>query len=179
MLSFCDQIQPQLLVDILVSVSRRHPDLPMFDSPDWQATAMAALPPEKQQRRWRPALSSSKPRHGHSLLNSKARHNKGRVTARRPRTVAANTAPKKSPLKRSRLAQEVDNDQENVQGNGVEEEDVEVENPPPPMWPQPGEGLYAKLALETDDRSLLADDNDEEAFSHFLVNKMGRQVDPV
>lgn len=46
----------------------------------------------------------------------------------------------------------------------------------PPTWPRAGEGLYAKLPAEDEDREFLADDNDEEAFSHFMVDKMGKQM---
>ncbi|KAF4814027.1 SWM histone demethylase complex subunit phf1 [Colletotrichum tropicale] len=35
LLSFSEQIKPGLLVDILVSVSKKQPDLPIFRSPDW------------------------------------------------------------------------------------------------------------------------------------------------
>ncbi|KAK2728149.1 phd finger domain-containing protein [Colletotrichum kahawae] len=35
LLSFSERIKPGLLVDILVSVVKKHPDLPIFRSPDW------------------------------------------------------------------------------------------------------------------------------------------------
>ena len=59
---------------------------------------------------------------------------------------------------------------------GEEEEEEEEEEVLPPAWPKPGEGLYAKLLPETEDRQFLVDQNDGEAFSHFAVDKMGRQI---
>ncbi|KAF4123902.1 PHD finger protein [Geosmithia morbida] len=190
-LSFCDQLKPQLLVDIMVSVSKRHPDLPMFNSPDWEvaASASASITEQQKKRQQQQLLHrrrsplGSRSRHGHSLLNSKARQNRGRVTTtRRPMNIATKKNKVKSPLKRSHLAHEVDKGQENEdegEDDEEEEEDEEVDVLPE-TWPRPGEGMYAKIAPETDDGSLLADANDEEAFSQFFVNKMGRQmVDPV
>lgn len=50
----------------------------------------------------------------------------------------------------------------------------------PATWAKAGEGLYSKLPPETEDRSLLKDENDEESFSHFFVDGAGRQImDPV
>ncbi|KAF4581043.1 hypothetical protein GQ602_007180 [Ophiocordyceps camponoti-floridani] len=46
----------------------------------------------------------------------------------------------------------------------------------PTTWPRAGQGLYAKLASEKEDGALLVDDDDEEAFSHFLVDEFGKQV---
>lgn len=52
-----------------------------------------------------------------------------------------------------------------------EEEEEDVEEPyddaPPPTWPRPGHGLYAKLPPEDEDRSYLDDDNVDVAFAHF------------
>ncbi|KAI9171492.1 Succinate--hydroxymethylglutarate CoA-transferase [Paramyrothecium foliicola] len=104
-LSFCDQLEPQLLVDILVSVSKKHPNLPMFDSPDWDRRLPSA--------------------------------DRGRVSG------------------------------EITYG----EEDTL-----PPTWRKAGEGLYAKLAPEVDDRAFLVDENDEESFSQFMVDREGKQI---
>lgn len=160
LLSFCDQLKPQLLVDIMVSVSKRHPDLPMFNSPDWDADIPEQRIPKTHHKR---SQMPGRSRHGPSLLNSKA---KQKIKGNIPRAAI------KKPLKRSRLAEEV---------VVAEEPQIEVdEDAPPPTWPKPGEGLYAKLVPETEDNAFLADSNDEEAFSHFMVDKMGRQiVDPV
>lgn len=146
-LSFCDQLKPQLLVDVLVSVSRRHPDLPMFSSPDWESQTSGALRPNPNL-----AGRSSKSegsRNSHSLINSKAR-NKQKAT--------------KKILKRTRVI-EVSTD--------VQDEDDDVL---PSTWPKAGAGLYSKLPPETEDRELLADENDEESFSHFMVDNVGKQV---
>lgn len=62
-LSLCDQLKPQLLVDVLVSVSKKHPNLPIFNSPDWESQ----LPSPARPFSTRPP--HEKPRHGHVLLN--------------------------------------------------------------------------------------------------------------
>ena len=59
----------------------------------------------------------------------------------------------------------------------ADEEDAYAEDETlPPTWPKAGEGLYAKLPPETEDRALLMDENDDEAFSQFLVDKFGKPV---
>jgi hypothetical protein len=158
LLSFCDQLRPQLLVDVLVSISKRHPDLPMFDSPDWDKTTPRQSSSAKSHQKKVPA---GRPPHGRSLLNSKAKQ-KIKNTIAKPSNV-------KRVQKRSQLAEEL-----------VPELLEEPEDGPPPKWPQPGQGLYMKLVPEVEDRLILADENDEEAFSHFMVDKLGRQIiDPV
>lgn len=161
LLSFCDQLRPQLLVDVMVSISKRHPDLPMFNSPDWDKTSARHSASSKSLAAQRKA-AAGRPPHGRSLLNSKA---KQKIKSS---TIAKNPSVKRL-QKRSQLAEEM-----------VAEPLEEVEDGPPPKWPKPGEGLYMKLVPEVDDRVFLADENDEEAFSHFMVDKLGRQIiDPV
>ncbi|KAG8350753.1 hypothetical protein FVEN_g11111 [Fusarium venenatum] len=143
-LSFCDQLKPNLLADILVSVSKRHPDLPMFDSPEWESQLSNTSRPVKASKH------DEKPRHGHVLLNKAAKH-KQKTT--------------KKILKRTRVIE--------VITSAPEEDNVNVL---PPTWAKAGEGLYSKLLPETEDRSILMDDNDEESFSHFLVDRAGRQI---
>lgn len=60
----------------------------------------------------------------------------------------------------------------------VEEESpsTDYQDALPPLWPKAGEGLYAKLCPEDEDRAFLLDENDEEAFSHFGVDKFGKQI---
>ena len=135
-LSFCDELKPRLLADVLVSVSRRHPDLPIFDSPNWSGGASL----------------SDKARHGHILLNPKAR--------RRHRNA-------KKALRRMIFAR--------TENEPAQVDDVEDE-PMPSTWPKAGEGLYAKLAPETDDRSCLMDDGDGESFSQFMVDRAGKPI---
>ena len=173
LLSFCDQLRPQLLVDIMVSVSKRHPDLPMFSTPDWDADIAEPSIPKSFHKR-----PGGRTRHGPSLLNSKA---KQKIKGNAVRALA------KKPHKRSRLAEEMlVEEPQHAQGQSSREAGVaagpaeEDEYPLPPTWPKAGEGLYAKLVAETQDRTFLADGNDEGAFSHFMVDKMGRQIiDPV
>ncbi|CAG7561528.1 unnamed protein product [Fusarium equiseti] len=147
-LSFCDQMKPNLLLDILVSVSKRHPDLPIFDSPDWESQLLNGPRPTKTSKH------DEKPRHGHVLTN-KANKPKQKTT--------------KKILKRTRVIE--------VITSAPEEDNVNVL---PATWARAGEGLYSKLPPETEDRSLLKDENDEESFSHFFVDGAGRQImDPV
>ncbi|KEY74097.1 hypothetical protein S7711_05349 [Stachybotrys chartarum IBT 7711] len=146
-LSFCDQLQPQLLADILVSVSKRHPDLPIFDSPDWEAQLKGTSRSNPSTN----ALASSKSRQ--SLHPTKPKQKSKAV---------------KKLLKPSRTAEA----QEEVQ--------PEAEDALPATWRRAGEGLYARLVPEVEDRKFLVDDNDEEAFSQFMVDKLGKQiVEPV
>ncbi|KAI8684232.1 hypothetical protein NCS57_00089100 [Fusarium keratoplasticum] len=142
-LSLCDQLKPNLLVDILVSVSKRHPDLPMFDSPDWEAQLATPFRVHKLSKH------EEKPRHGHVIISSKAR-SKHKTT--------------KKILKRTRVIEVI---------TTAPEEDEDIL---PPTWAKAGEGLYAKLPPETEDRSLLMDENDEESFSHFSVDGFGKQI---
>ncbi|KAJ3523159.1 hypothetical protein NM208_g12561 [Fusarium decemcellulare] len=144
-LSLCDQLKPNLLADVLVSVSKRHPDLPIFDSPDWETQLSGARRVHKASRH------DERPRHGHVLIP-------GRV---RPKKTT------KKILKRTRVIEVVTTAQE--------DQDVL-----PETWAKAGEGLYSKLPPETEDRGLLMDENDEESFSHFLVDGLGKQiVEPV
>ncbi|KAM0427538.1 hypothetical protein ACHAPT_007498 [Fusarium lateritium] len=142
-LSLCDQLKPNLLVDVLVSVSKRHPDLPMFDSPDWEAQLASPFRVQKASKH------EEKPRHGHVLINSKAK-SKHKTT--------------KKILKRTRVIEVI---------TTAPEDDEDVL---PPTWAKAGEGLYSKLLPETEDRSLLMDENDEESFSHFSVDGFGKQI---
>lgn len=134
-------MEPQLLVDMLVSVSRRHPELPIFDAPDWAASCSRAALAKPVVRR--PRVQQ---RLRHVLHASKAKHR-----VKRPRKEA-------------------------TAGDVVEEVIYLEEDAVPTTWPTAGEGLYAQLIPEVEDRKFLVEENDEEAFSHFMVDKMGRQI---
>ncbi|KAF4336282.1 hypothetical protein FBEOM_9834 [Fusarium beomiforme] len=142
-LSLCDQLKPNLLVDVLVSISKRHPDMPMFDSPDWDSQVLNTTRSAKSKH-------DEKPRHGHVLVNKAAKP--------KPKTT-------KKILKRTRVIE--------VITSAPEEDNVDIL---PPTWAKAGQGLYSKLLPETEDRLLLMDENDEESFSHFLVDGAGRQI---
>ncbi|OAA71613.1 hypothetical protein ISF_02164 [Cordyceps fumosorosea ARSEF 2679] len=156
-LSFCDQLEPQLLVDVFVSVAKRHPGLPIFDSPDWekkvreQEAANAAALDVAQAR----ARAHQRPRHGHTLLNPRMRQRrKGvRKVVIKFTTTATTESAGKTVV--------------------VQEEETEDEEVLPPTWPRAGEGLYATLPPEDKDTLYLADEGDDEAFSHFLVDGLG------
>ncbi|UNI21157.1 hypothetical protein JDV02_007172 [Purpureocillium takamizusanense] len=192
-LSLCDQLKPQLLVDILVSVSKKHPDLPIFDDPEWRenlpgATAAAAAAAAAPSRPRVTAGAKPRARHGHTLLHPKAGTHKvkgsrkvlKRITVVRPKKEPGlgGTAP---PTARPEAAGAGGQDAAAGEAGGGEgEEEVVAEEEEmdalPPTWPKAGEGLYAKLPPESEDRLLLEDDNDEEAFSHFMVDKGGKQM---
>lgn len=182
LLSFCDQLRPQLLIDVMVSVSKRHPDLLMFSSPDWNASEsrLAATPSSSKAAAAAAAHASSRkanipagrPPHGRSLLNSKA---KQKIKSG---SIAKQQALKR-PAKRPQLpGYTVEDDAAATAAAAADDGDVENvdEDAPPPTWPKPGDGFYIKLAPEINDRLFLADENDEEAFSHFMVDKVGRQI---
>ncbi|RFU74123.1 hypothetical protein TARUN_8123 [Trichoderma arundinaceum] len=147
-LSFCDQLKPQLLVDIMVSVARKHPDLPIFDSPDWNAEAMSAIS-ARTKHSHQSSRSTNRPRHGHTVLEPRPKH-KHKVS-RKTIKITSITQTEESPV-------------------------MDYRDSLPPMWPKAGEGMYAKLSPEDEDRAFLLDENDEEAFSHFEVDKFGKQI---
>ncbi|KAK7226104.1 hypothetical protein V2G26_014107 [Clonostachys chloroleuca] len=152
-LSFCDQLQPQLIVDIMVSVSKKHPNLPMFASPDWHEPFSDPSAPGKIAKR-----GSARASHGRSLLNSKAKQKIKNTGSARNGT--KRQAKKLAPTVEDMPLQLTNNEEDTL----------------PPAWPRAGQGMYAKLVPEVEDRSLLKDDNDEGAFSHFMVSNMGKQI---
>ncbi|KAJ3473478.1 hypothetical protein NLG97_g10285 [Lecanicillium saksenae] len=153
-LSFSEQLNPQLLVDLFVSVAKRHPELPIFDAPDWeekvreQEAIKAAAYAAAQAR----ARAHQRPRHGHTLLNPRMRQKRKGV--RKIVKIAATTESAEKTIV-------------------VQEEESEEEELLPPTWPKAGEGLYAQLAPEDEDTLYLADEGDDEAFSHFMVDGLG------
>ncbi|KAL7925153.1 hypothetical protein ACQKWADRAFT_242878 [Trichoderma austrokoningii] len=149
-LSFCDQLKPQLLVDIMVSVAKKHPDLPIFDSPNWNAEALKSVTTTKIKHSHQIARSNTtRPRHGHTIVESRTK-NKHKISK-----------------KTVKIAPVIHVEEPSLIDDG---------DSLPPMWPKAGQGLYAKLSPEDEDREFLLDDNDEEAFSHFGVDKFGKQI---
>lgn len=160
-LSFCDQLQPRLLVDIMVSVSKKHPDLPMFDSADWQMS-LHNSPDSHTESIKAVARPTGTSRHGHTVISSKARQRQKNA---------------KRALRRLILAQNDDDARPAEEEGENEDEEAEAEEDAlPPAWPKAGEGLYSKLPLETEDRTFLTDDNDDESFSQFMVDKAGKPI---
>ncbi|KAK1625489.1 hypothetical protein BDP81DRAFT_452940 [Colletotrichum phormii] len=139
LLLFSEQIHTGLLVDVLASVSKKHPDLPIFGSPDWAEPKVRHQQQPRRQQDHRPA---SKP--------SKQRSKTGGVRK------ILKTAP-------TGAADQAAADAE------------DAEDALPDSWPKAGHGLYARLGPEKDD-PMMYDDNDEEAFSHFMVDKFGKQI---
>ncbi|KYK58592.1 hypothetical protein DCS_05609 [Drechmeria coniospora] len=160
-LSLCDQLKPQLLVDVLVSVTKKHPDLPIFDDPEWKSLLPGATP--TTARLQSSTNAKARARHGHAVLDAKAASRKVKGSRKVLKRVTV--------LQKSAATTAPDNESD----AGVSRVG-EVEVSLPPTWPKPGEGLYSKLPPETDDRRFLEDDDDDEAFSHFMVDKFGNQL---
>ena len=151
-LSLCDKVKPHLLIDVMVSISKKHPDLPIFNSPDWESQVPSAQRSTSNINS-AGAKNEQRSRYGPSLVNSKAKN--------RPKKT-------KKILKRTRVLEVMTDFPDG-------EEDVL-----PPNWAKANEGMYAKIAPETEDRAFLLDENDEESFSQFLVDSFGKQiVEPV
>lgn len=154
-LSFADQLEPQLLVDLIVSVSKRHPKLPLFDAPDWEAkvrereTAKALALAAAQAR----ARAHQRPRHGHTLLNPRMRQKRNGVRKVVKITTTTTEAAGKTVV--------------------VQEEESEEEELLPPTWRKAGEGLYDMLPPEDENTLYLADEGDDEYFNHFMVDVLG------
>ncbi|KAF4512484.1 hypothetical protein G6O67_001619 [Ophiocordyceps sinensis] len=153
-LSFCDQLKPQLLADVLVSVSRKHPELPIFDDPDWKANLPGRAAHPKSNSTSQSVRMSGQPRHGLALLNAK----ESRRPQGRPR-LTKQTAVAEAEVAQAEIAVGYGGDLSH-----------------PPTWPKAGQGLYAQLPPEDEDREFLVDDNDEEAFSHFMVDAVGKPM---
>ncbi|PHH80527.1 hypothetical protein CDD82_1695 [Ophiocordyceps australis] len=161
-LSFCDQLEPHLLVDMLVSASKRHPDLPIFDCPDWRSKLPSAAPSSIVASP-RPL---GRPRHGHRLNVAKVpRKPKGRRRVQN-RTVMVKASDGEAGQDGQPKVVEV-----------VEVGEEEVQDSLPPTWPKAGEGLYSGLlSPDNDPGAFMVDQDDEEAFSHFMVEEVGKQM---
>ncbi|KAG6036642.1 hypothetical protein E4U41_005582 [Claviceps citrina] len=201
-LSFCDQLHPQLLVDVMVSVSKKHPDLPMFDSPDWQKSLhdAHAAPSSRNEPLIKTEPRPTEPprpttttttttgtaaRHGHTAVNTKARQRqRNSKTAVRRLVLAQNEEeapllpPPPPPEEEEQQQQGQEKEQEEEAENEEEKEKKEEAEKEslPPSWPKAGEGLYSKLPPETEDRAILIDDDDGESFSQFMVDKAGKPI---
>ncbi|CRK17369.1 hypothetical protein BN1723_002926 [Verticillium longisporum] len=134
LLLFSDAVKDGLLIDVLVSMSNKHPNLPLFNHPDW---AVALTTP------------ASLPR----LAPPKVRQPAKPVTKR----------PKTSAIRKVQETETI--------------ADQPDEEPLPGIWPEAGIGLYSKLPPELPDPILLGQ-NDEEAFSGFMIDRNGRPVEP-
>ncbi|KAG6098521.1 hypothetical protein E4U30_007905 [Claviceps sp. LM220 group G6] len=171
LLSFCDRLRPQLLVDVMVSVSKKHADLPMFDSPDWQKTLHGPLSSQTESiiKAESRLVGRVTPRHGHTAVNPRARHRQKNAKKALRRLLLAQTTD--DVLSAGLKAENMDGD---AGGAGVA--DKAQKDALPPFWPKAGEGLYAKLPLETEDRRFLIDANDDDAFSQFMLDRAGKPV---
>ncbi|PHH71422.1 hypothetical protein CDD80_5292 [Ophiocordyceps camponoti-rufipedis] len=162
-LALCGRLKPRLLVDVLVSISKKHPDLPLFDHPAWRKKLSGPpLAPGKEMKRprGRPRGTTKHaivPDASAAGVRSVSRGGSG-VEAGQGRVVDSVSVAAAAPASAS--------------GSNAGEKDESL----PPTWPQAGEGLYAKLPSEKEDGAFLVDDDDEEAFSHFMVDKVGKQI---
>ncbi|EFQ32515.1 PHD-finger domain-containing protein [Colletotrichum graminicola] len=170
LLIFSNDIYPGLLVDLLVSVSKRHPDLPIFGSPDWVQPKAPRREPQRQRQRQRQG--------NHARLKVPKQRSKTGGVRKILKTTPV--APAAAPAAAGVAG--VDGEQQQQQQHQQQEDDEydddgddDDDDALPESWPKAGHGLYSKLKPERED-PLLFDDKDEEAFSHFMVDEQGRQV---
>ncbi|TDZ72037.1 hypothetical protein CTRI78_v001502 [Colletotrichum trifolii] len=145
LLSFCDEIEDGLLVDVLVSVTKKQPHLPIFGSPDW-ADPVSDIAPEGPEA---------------------------------PPSGPAPRKPAKQRSKKGGVRHTLKTHHPDAPGAGEDEDEDDEDDSAkakllPSTWAKAGQGLYALLTPEHDD-PLLVEDN-EEAFSHFMVGANGRQI---
>lgn len=146
LLSFCDKLQPNLLVDLLVSVTKRHPDLPVFDSPDWPANVTPSAPSDRK------LLSIDQ---GQRAPQTPSAPNGSTPTGiSTPKAAAA--AKQAAPPKQTQTVDAAD---------PWDDDDDFL----PPSWPKEGEGMYAALPPEGTDSAHLVDRDEGGAFQGFLV----------
>lgn len=146
LLAFCDKLRPNLLVDLLVSVTKRHPDLPIFSSPDWHTQIT-------------PGTSSSRKSLG---VDS------GQRTPQTPPVSSRQGAPGIStPSLAAAMKQAAPPKQtQTVDAADPWDDDDDFL---PPSWPKEGEGMYAALPPEDRDSEHLVDKDAGGAFQGFLV----------
>lgn len=138
-LAFCDKLRPNLLVDLLASVTKRHPELPVFNSPDWPSMLAADAPSRRNSLSIDP---------GHRTPQAGTPGAEGQASA----TALKQAAPPKQ-------TQTVD------AADPWDDDDDFL----PPSWPKEGEGMYAALPPEGEDTEHLVDRDEGGAFEGFLV----------
>ncbi|KAK2038560.1 hypothetical protein LZ31DRAFT_588283 [Colletotrichum somersetense] len=168
LLIFSNDIYPGLLVDLLVSVSQKHPDLPIFGSPDWVQPKAPRQEPQRQRQGNHARLKAPKQR---SKTGGVRKILKTAPPA--PAVAGAPAADGEQQQQQHHQQQQQPQPQEDELDD--DDDDDDDDDALPESWPKAGHGLYAKLKPERED-PLLFDDNDEEAFSHFMVDEQGRQV---
>lgn len=159
LLLFSEQIQPGLLVDVLASVSKKHPELPLFGSPDWAEPKVVCLPPS-------PTPSQSK------RTNAAQRHRESQSRRQQDHRPASKPSKQRS---KTGGVRKILKTAPTGAADQAEADAEDSEDALPESWPKAGHGLYQRLKSERDD-PMLYDDNDEEAFSHFMVDKYGKQI---
>lgn len=157
LLIFSNELQPGLLADVLVSISKKHPELPIFGSPNWaqpkvvRSTEPPPIITTTNTDIHQPQQEAQRPRQ-----NNPARP---KASKQRSKTGGVRKILKTAPAEAADPA-----------ANEADDDDALPES-----WPKAGHGLYAKLKPEKED-PFLFDDNDEEAFSHFMVDPRGKQI---
>ncbi|KAK2056173.1 hypothetical protein LY76DRAFT_627857 [Colletotrichum caudatum] len=176
LLIFSNGVYPGLLVDLLVSVSQKHPDLPIFGSPDWVQPKAPRQEPQRPRQGNHASLKAPKQRSktgGVRKILKTAPPAPSAAAAAAAATVAG--APAADGEQQQRQQQQQQQPQPQEDDLDDDDGDADDDDALPESWPKAGHGLYAKLKPERED-PLLFDDNDEEAFSHFMVDEQGRQV---
>lgn len=146
LLAFCDKLRPNLLVDLLVSVTKKHPELPIFSSPDWH-TQIA------------PGRSA-----GRNALSIDT----GQRTPQTPSASNGQASGISTPSLSAATKQAAPPKQtQTVDATDPWDDDDDFL---PPSWPKEGEGMYATLPPEDKNGEHLVDKDAGDAFQGFMVN---------
>ncbi|PKS06434.1 hypothetical protein jhhlp_007182 [Lomentospora prolificans] len=147
LLAFCDKLRPSLLVDLLVTATKKHPELPIFNSPDWAAQV---------------AATSSRPR-GLSIDPGPEMRTKQDSPASFPVPGSSVSTPKlAAAMKQAAPPKQT----QTIDATDAWDDDDDFL---PPSWPKEGEGVYATLPPESEDAEHLVDEDEDGAFQGFMV----------
>lgn len=152
LLAFCDKLRPNLLVDLLVSVTKRHPDLPVFSSPDWHTQVTPHTSSNRKSLSIDPGQRTPR-----SPSASNGQGAPGTSTSTPNLAAAAKQAAPPKQTQTVDAADPWDDDDDFL----------------PPSWPKEGEGMYAALPPEDGDGEHLVDKDAGGAFQGFLVKGEG------
>ncbi|KAL5614895.1 uncharacterized protein BROUX77_000732 [Berkeleyomyces rouxiae] len=196
LLAFCDKLQPNLLAEVLTTISSRYPALALFSSPDWANRAVSGQPfsslpvtdaspasvsgatlpnnVRTQPGSRRARLHTPLRKH---LVNTVALSRKPDTRVYIPRRDLEALRKRSEPAANSNAALSANQTPATPaleSSKSVTPTDDEEVDALPATWPRPGHGLYAKLLSETVDAKHLLDPHDTIAFHHFTVDQRGK-----
>jgi hypothetical protein len=154
LLSFCDKLRPGLLAEVLGRVSKKNPDLPIFNSPDW-----AALVPRHLSRPRSLSIEPAGPRHPRASLPP-CLPNGMSSTGTTTSSPAISTMAGPSCLRKPDMADPFKHGPDDAEVPADDDDDLL-----PPTWPKDaeGEGFYRLLGAERHDAAHLVDVRDDTA----------------